>query len=370
MSFDIDTRRKLYWTVDGVATYSKIQALTWANGDINRVKFYFFDNEWKNKIWNVAPTKSLDQLIMERCYSLRDDTNHLCLWLSSGYDSVTILNRFIQHQLLIDEISIFKRRESDPEYPYALEIALNYKNNHNPNVKITEIILDFKYVKTYYEKYKDKALLNPGGINVRLTKSSLQILTNNNETALSILNSRSDRLDIVGFEKPRVTLYKDVWYAMFPDDVMYDHAGSRLKGFWLDEDCFELYHAQCWSVISWFESLNELTESLVHKIQSNDEKYYPLWNLSCGRDPVFNAYSITAQGKHFFKNGINSPDSILYLNHFNSTDTNVYNYYLKNLNNFHSLVDDRWKNIYEEFPSGKFTICSQSHALRPRKKII
>ena len=367
MTFDVDKRRKLYWTVDGIPTYSKIEALTWAKGDISRIKFYFFDNEWKDKIWSAPPSKSLDQLIMERCHSLRDSTNHLCLWLSSGYDSVTILNRFIQYQLVIDEISIFKRRESDPEYPYALEIALNYKNNHNSNVKITEINLDYEYVETFYQRHKANALLLPGGINLRLTKSSLQILTNNNETALSILNNKSDRLDIVGFEKPRVTLYKDVWYAMFPDDVMYDHAGSRLKGFWLDEDCFELYHAQCWSVISWFETLNELTEILVHKIQSNDEKYYPHWNLSCGRDPVFNAYSTTAQGKHFFKNGINSPDSQEYLKHFYQYNNIIYNLYLENLHNFQTLVSGHWENIYSDFPVSKFTICSQSHVLRPRR---
>lgn len=368
MIFDIDKRRKLYWTVNGIPTYSKIEALTWAKGDPSKIKFYFFDNEWKDKVWSTPPAKSLDRLVYERCHSLRESTNHFCLWLSSGYDSVTILNRFIQYKLIVDEISIFRRRESDPEYPYALELALNYKNKHNPNVKITEINLNYEYVETFYQRHKSNALLLPGGINLRLTKSSLQILTNNNDNALSVLNNKSDRLDIIGFEKPRVNLYNDTWYAMFPDDVIYDYAGVRLKGFWLDEDCFELYHAQCWKMIEWLESLPELDNTLVHKIQSSDEKYYAQWNLACGRDPVFNPYSTYAHGKQLFKNGINSPDSYEYLNYFNKDNNKTYNLYLENLYNFQSIVSNYWNDIHDDFPVSKFTVCSQSHMLRSKRK--
>ena len=368
MMLDTDFHKNLYWTVDGKKTYSKIQAMMWSRANLDKIKFYFFDKEWAHHNWSVPPKYSVRQLAEDRCYQLRASTNHLCLWLSSGYDSVTILNTFIKLGLPIDEICTYGRRETDPEYPLALAFAENYKNNHNPNVKITKVPLDFQYIKNFYKTHKDNVLTLPGGFSsLRLTKSSVHFVSCGSDIAQAMIHSKSDRIDMSGFEKPRVTLHNNVWYAMFPDDAVYDHAGSRTKGFWLDDDCWELYHAQCWAVIDWFETLPELTEELVHKIQNNDSDYYAQWSINCGRDPIYNNYSHSAQGKHFFKSAISSPDSQPYIEHFQKDSPELINGYLNNLRDFHSLMKDDWLTIYSDFPVTKYTKCSEPKLLRPRK---
>jgi hypothetical protein len=353
----------IYWKVGDRSTYSKSQALIWAKGDISKISLYFFDNEWKDQKWYGHPTKSLETLIYERCLSLRNQSRHLCLWLSSGYDSVTVLNKFAKYHIPLDELCVISRRENDPEFPLARKIAQDFQHSYQPGVKITEIHLDYNYHGSIYAQLDQDFILLPG-FGTRFTKSILPVMTHKSINALRLREDRSDRIDISGFDKPRLDLRDNRWYAMFPDTTIYDHAGSPLRGFWIDHDAFELYHAACWSVIDWFESLPKLDHDLVHRIQSNDPWYYPSWNLACGRDPVFNPYSHRSQGKYLFSHNVGSPDSIEFEKYWMRENVNIWNSYLSGVQLIQNLISEHWTDITTPLTSHKVTISSQSHYLR------
>lgn len=357
--------RGIYWQVGQHQTFSKAEALILARGDVSAIKFYFYDDEWCNKPWHLEPSSGLSDLIDARCRSLRGQTHYLSLWLSSGYDSVTVLNRFIQLKLPLDELVVYSRRENDPEFAVARQLAQLYQQQHNSRAKITEICLDHRYhAATYRDENHDWFRLP--GFSLRPTKSSTTILIAQQAWVRDRLSSPAGRIDITGFEKPRVTLDDDSWYAMFPDDAVYDQAGSPLRGFWLDEDAWELYHAACWSVIDWFETLPELDHDLVHRVQSNDPWYYPQWQRACGRDPVFNVYSIRGQGKGFFGQGPNSRDSVRYKEHWLATDPRMWNRYIDGINNIQHLVTDAWPDLSKSPDLSRLTLISAKSFLRKR----
>jgi len=357
--------QQVYWTVNGRMTYSKVQALYWAKGDKSKIKFYFFDKEWENNNWGSPPVKSLQQLIKERCEFLRSQTNHLSLWLSSGYDSCTILDNFVLYSIPIDELCIFKRGNHDPEYPLARSKAQNYKNNHNTDVIITEVDLGIDHIKKYYGQGDDTAFWGTG-LNVRINKSSMVSVGDRTKTVHSPINNVSDRLDICGIEKPRVTLYKNNWYAMMPDDAINEAVNIAARGFWLAIDSWELYHCACWSAISWMETLPNLDENLVHVIQSNSASYYIDWNISLGRTPIDNSYSKTAEGKKLYRPGMMSPNTLPVIKHFQQHEKKIWNHYEHNLLTLQKIVGrEIWSDISCDFPMSAFTVCSESKFLKP-----
>jgi hypothetical protein len=282
------------------------------------------------------------------------------LWISSGYDSGTVLHNFVQHNLLIDELCVFQRDESDSEYPLARKIAQDYKDNHNHNVIITDVILGINYAKTLYQDaYNDDFW--SFGMGLRIHQTNINAIGDKRYTA----NNYSDRLDIYGFEKPRVTLHDNKWYAMFPDAAAFDAVNMHAKGFWCDEDCWELYHSACWNVIAWLETLPNLDNKLVHQIQSSDPQYYSDWNLSVGRILVTNSFSKTGLGKTLFKPGMWSPSNVGMNKYFQHYEPKVWDRYVNNLLDLQKIVGkDAWSDVADFFPMSDYAVYSEGKFLR------
>ena len=125
-------------------------------------------------------------------------------------------------------------------------------------------------------------------------------------------------MDLLGFEKPRVYLYNDNWFAFYPDSLYYDFAGkANFVGFYTND--FDFYIKQVHMVINWFESLPNFSGQLVHDVQ-NANVYYQEWNLACGRIiPIKNLWGMHGKHKKIVSMDIFSPDSINQMNNFNNT---------------------------------------------------
>jgi hypothetical protein len=270
--------------------------------------------------------------------------------------------------MLIDELCVFKRSDDDPEYPFARARAQEYKDNHNANVIITEVDLGIDHIKKYYDRNDDPAFWGTG-LNVRINKSSMANAGDRTTTVHSPINNVGDRLDICGVEKPRVTLYKDNWYAMMPDSALVQAINIAARGFWLSVDSWELYHCACWSAISWMETLTNLDENLVHIIQNNDESYYIDWNMSLGRTPITNSFSRIAENKKLYRPGMMSPSTLPIVEYFQQYEKKIWNHYEHNLLTLQKIVGKEiWTDIRHDFPLSTFTVCSESKFLKPLKK--
>lgn len=310
-----------HWTVDGRQTDSKVQALIWANGDLSKIKFYFCDDQWRNEDYTQEPLESFEELAINRCNFLRNQCKTLALWLSSGYDSRTVLYYFIKSQNPIDEILVFERGNQtsfDQEYKVALETAKEYKKLHNPKCNIRFIKDVNAYLPKIYDSLKDNYLLGPG-LSLRFTKSTLTWQVEYHDEVRGAIGESDSRIDVTGFEKPKVFCNDNKWYAFVPDTQFYDGGNTeKLTGFYTDVKDFKFYLKQHFMAVRFFESLHDFTPELVHEVQSN-KKLYKEWNLAIGRIITDNWYSIDGKGKWFFKSSTESLDSKKYIKEFAGT---------------------------------------------------
>lgn len=326
-----------HWTVDGRKTDSKGEALIWANGDLSKIKLYFCDEQWKDNDYTKEPIETFEELAINRCHFLRNECNTLALWLSSGYDSRTVLYYFIKSKNIIDEILVFERGNQtsfDQEYNLAFETAKEYKKYHNPNVKITFIENVNSYLSKIYNEEKENYLFQPG-LSLRFTKSTLNCQVEKNEDVRRAIGESDSRIDVTGFEKPRVYCHDNKWYAFVPDSQLYDGGNTeKLTGFYTDVKDFKLYLKQHFMAARFFESLPDFTPRLVHEVQSC-EKYYKEWNLAIGRIQTDNWYSVDGKGKFFFRSSTESLDSQKYLKEYR--DTSILKNYLNGVEQLKKL---------------------------------
>jgi len=223
---------RYYYTVGDRKTVSRNQALIWAKGDVRKIHFYCLETTWSTVDWSTEPTQSMHELCLERCRQIRGSYDWICLWLSSGYDSQTVLQSFIDSQVPLDEIAYMDRSDyyNDPELPYILDTIRYYKKYHNPDLKIFNVKIDYNYTKNLYQKL-DEWFLEPG-ICMRLSKSIAPFVHRFNEDVVSKRTSTlGRRADIYGKEKPTLDLYENKWYMRINDLTYGDSVGADIVGF-------------------------------------------------------------------------------------------------------------------------------------------
>lgn len=302
---------QLFYQVGEQKTSSRNQSLLWARGDTSQIRFNFMDAVWDAVDWSVEPLDSFDELCKQRCVYLRDTHDWLCLWLSAGYDSQTVLYHFAKHRMPLDEIAFMDRSSyyNDPELPFIKQSAESYKKIHNPSVRITACAVDHRYTASVYHDLQDQWIMQPG-ISLRYTKSTASFLQRFHPTVVrNRSHTAGNRADIYGKEKPRLDLRDDTWYMAATDTVIEDTIGAGVTGFYLDSACPMLYAKQCYMALHWMESLPDISHELVHRIQSLDPMYYQSWNQALGRVPVICNWSKQGANKQHFDQTNHSFDS-------------------------------------------------------------
>lgn len=318
----------MYWEVNGRTTHSKMQALMWANGDPSKINFYFCDNEWRDEDFLKEPEESFEKLALDRCHDIRNSYDFLTLWLSSGYDSVTVLEYFKISRNRIDELIIYKRCPlwdgkkwiEDIEYQTALKIAQEYKDKFNPKCVITFHEVKHDHMVPIYDKLKSDWVFEPG-MSIRFHKYNVPYQMHHHDAVKFRIGETERKGVITGWDKPKVLLYQNKWYSFFVDINLIDvPLSDRLVHFWTHRDAFKLWLKQHYMIIKWYESLPDLDEQLVHDVQ-NHKKYYRESNLACGRIPVYNEWSTEGKGKHLFSQLVAGPACGVYLDHFKNSKT-------------------------------------------------
>lgn len=331
-----------YYIVDGVKTPSRNIALMLAGGKTEKIHFYNMEHVWDRQNWSVDPAKSIQELYDERAKQLRYQYDWLCLWLTTGYDSQTVLETFIRNGLKIDEIAYIDRPDyyADPETPYArLEIE-KYKKFHNPKLKVLELKIGLDYHKHVYNAMGDDWILSVLGHNLRFSKTTVIPLHNFHDG----LKRRKEqtpkkRADIYGFEKPRVDLRDGMWYAQSLDIVYRDFMGSMVEYFYMTPSMPELHVKQHHLMINWLETIKGMNHNSLHQLQSftvhtntledfKTEKrsivpYYKDWNLALGRSMAKSFEGAHSLNKLDFLQHITAKESIKMVKHLVDTEDSV-----------------------------------------------
>lgn len=334
-----------YYVVDGIKTASKNMALLLAGGKAEKIHFYNMEHVWDQLDWTHEPKKSIHALCEERAKQLRYQYDWLCLWLTTGYDSQTILDSFIRAGVKLDEIAYMYRPEyyKDPETPYVKVEIENYKKFHNPNLKVFELEIGLNYHKHVYNDMGDDWMLAMPGQNLRFSKTTPVFLHNFHDT----LRKHKDqtpgrRADIYGYEKPRVDLRDGMWYAQSLDIVYRDFMGANVEYFFMTPSMPEIHVKQHHMMINWLETIKGMCHDMVHYMQAfvvhttsiedlYGEKrvvvpYYKEWNLALGRSMAKSFEGAHSLNKLEFKHEITAKETRKIIKHLVNTNDKVLNY--------------------------------------------
>jgi hypothetical protein len=339
--FHLTNNTDIFYTVDGIRTYSKIAAIHAARGDLSKIKFHWMEDTWDKIDWSIEPDLSWNQLMTIRCQQIRDKYNYVAMFYSGGYDSWTILKCFIDNKLLVDELLIYDRRDwfDDPEIPHVIAHAQYVKNTFYPNLKINVVRVNSDATAEFYKGAGEDWIFHPN-CSLKYTKTTRYFSTNLMTDFITTMREK-DRCNIMAVDKPKLLLRDGKWFSFIPD-VQIDHSGSNQENFYYSSELPQLHIKQCHMAVSWFESLPELNEDLVHDIQGRDKnehgalvKYYAAWNIGMGRLPIPHAhlYSINGAMKFFHTNDEKSRDAIGLLDYVKKHDIDTYKIYTTGLIN-------------------------------------
>ena len=337
-----------YYEVDGYRTLNKNMALLLAGGKTGKIYFYNMEHIWDQQNWSTEPEKSIQTLCEERAKQLRHRYDWLCLWLTTGYDSQTILETCIRAGVKLDEIAYIHRPEyyKDPETPHAKIEIEKYKKYHNPNLKVLELTVGLDFHKRFYSGMKDEWMLTLPGQNLRFSKTTPIFLHYFHEDLLRRKEQTpARRADIYGYEKPRVDLRDGVWYAQSLDFLYRDFmgAGVGIESFYTSPDLPELHVKQFHLMINWLETIKGMSHDMVHEIQafaiheksyedlqnkdsSEIVSYYKDWNIALGRTLAKSFAGAHGLNKFPFSQELTAKDALKMLKHLFDTDDKVLNY--------------------------------------------
>ena len=322
--FRDDALNPYYYVVNDQITYNRNEAILRAGSDPNSIKFYFMDDVWDAVDWSQEPVEDLRELAIRRCSSMREKYDWLCLWLSAGYDSQTVLQYFIDAGVKVDEIATRSKNAlfHDPEPQYVFETANQYRIQHNPNVKFTFIDhgLDSS---DFYLQHGENWIYQPGAV-LRFSKTGLNnVFDREREIQSQLVTKSGRRADITGHDKPRLDLQGDNWYMFMPDQTMSNAVGIKTVDFYLPEDQPEFFVKQVYTAIKFFESISNLTHEMVHQIQSLKINYAG-WNLGLGRVPLKCIESSDGRLKTAFDQSPTAGDSVRLIEHLTKTSHPAY----------------------------------------------
>jgi len=245
-----------YWEYAGTRYKNKFRAIDAANGKYKRITFHSHDDpSFDNYPWSIEPTPSLKQIQKERALQLRDTYDYLKLWFSGGADSTTVLNSFIDNNIHIDEICVY-RYSFDDNYKanigdYEINTyTLPYLKSIQHTIPKTKIkIID--HGKDYY----DTMLNNDKWF---FTKSTLSM----RHFHIPKINGKNF-CNIFGCNDPLIITDKGDWYSEIWDQDAGELVSYRnVEFFFTSINMPELHAKQCHLVKNYLVSNNILDNDL------------------------------------------------------------------------------------------------------------
>lgn len=289
----------IYYHVGDKKTYNKVQAIIWANEQVDKIGFYFMDDIFDQMNWPTEPSDDFNSLLASRAKQIREQYDWVSISYSGGYDSQTIVDAFMSNGLLLDEIVVLKKTYmpdddwQNIEADSAIAQARLYKNHVWPKLSIKIIELSVVHTRDFFLKHK-KNWIDHAGNDLWMTRMSRKHLYAHQPDYIKTVESRISKAIVEGREKPRLWIENGAWYATMIDSLANWDIDSKSVLFYYDP---ELYCKQAWGMLNWLESFPLTTveeiHTLLHQVQSHktDVELYRDWNYSLGRNPVRNIYS-------------------------------------------------------------------------------
>lgn len=263
--------KDIYFRVGDKIFYSDIAARLHGKRSGQSVTFHAFDDVYDRVDWTKEPVDTWDQFCRERALSLRQRYSKLCLCFSAGSDSSDILRIFLENQIPLDELIIFRHRD----HPYrcwegdAMIIPMaNFYAQQQPGltVRVVDITREI-----HEQRYKNADWIeNPHSMTGQMGFGAYT-----NSWLIREFCGANDQDNtgyLVGLEKPKLII-RDGWWTSSILDRNFDYwdlNDTNVTYFYLSPDWPEFYVKQCWEFIKYVEkTFSHIDMDLINQIYAH-----------------------------------------------------------------------------------------------------
>lgn len=217
-----------YYLVGEEKFYCKLAALEQHFKTHKPIKWIFNDAVFGKYDWTTEPQESIQDLYLKRALQLREEYDYLILYYSSGVDSGTILDTFLDNNIHLDEVFTFGafEAESDSLYKtddspgnYTVEIhkeaipKLKEIKKTNPHLKVT--IHD--WTNDVISGYKNDDWIYEAGCRFQPNVMARNKFHSLERDHLDLFDKGLKVGHMYGCEKPRVMIDNDRYWFSFLD---------------------------------------------------------------------------------------------------------------------------------------------------------
>lgn len=248
----------IYWEYAGTRYKTKFKAIEASGGDVMSITFNAFNDDFYSYPWHIEPKESYEQLLTDRALQLRDNYKYIKLFFSGGHDSTLMLNTFLNNNIHIDEIIVYRYAINDKFTNLSNEeidvYAIPFLKNLQKQVPKTKVTV-WDFGRDFYDKYLGEKWLH--------TKSNFDMRHFN----LPKIRGKTFCY-LLGSHDPHVIYKEGKWYSdIFDSNGMAEVASFRNVEFFYTSNSFPALHAKQLHLVKNYLKYNNLTDVSVNTIE-------------------------------------------------------------------------------------------------------
>jgi hypothetical protein len=225
-------RLGIYWAGD-IPFINKADAFIEASRSGTNVRWDFNDDVYSSINWKVPIETSLAELYRIRAQQLRDRYDYVSLFFSGGVDSTNVLHAFIDNNILLDEIVMFRPKCIETNNTDLSNRNLYGELDYAALPHLREYLKDPRTVVRFIELDNiATSVLNDDNLTSQIEVSSNLTPTSFIKSALCLTDPIWNNLyqagknvcHIQGIDKPHIKIVNNRAYFQFVDVMSFNFA--------------------------------------------------------------------------------------------------------------------------------------------------
>jgi hypothetical protein len=222
---------KIFWQVGTRRFENKLKAYLYAksqNIPLSNIQFHLFDHEFAHAKWDSEPSLSLGKLMAQRAKMLRERYDYIRIWYSGGVDSHTLLLCFLENNIPIEEIILYRCSPSNNFNDYANSevntVAVPFLESVKTSLIATKITFLDVGNREYHQTFKDNWIEKTNCWRFRpYTRDRFYELF---PFLYSPFEKGVRHCDLIGKDKPRLLRRDGKFYSYFWDNTYTANVGE------------------------------------------------------------------------------------------------------------------------------------------------
>lgn len=273
-SYNNDKDRFGYYFVDEFKTYSKVEAVEYADRVRKLAKWNFNDQVFSSYDWSLEPQESLDDLYTRRAQEIRDKYDYVVIFYSGGIDSQNIVDTFVKNGIKFEELATMNYYGVEPDPDAHFHAEHTYVTY--PKIKeLQDRGIEFQHRSIDLSEFSYSILTDPkwdferayhGNTHASTMHVAKTYIREKTEDYMKIIESGKRLVFVWGADKPRVRV-RDGKYMIEFTDYVGSAIGTRTQIvnrewehdelFYWDPSCCDLICKQAHVIKKFGESLPE-----------------------------------------------------------------------------------------------------------------